>query len=182
MGGDRGRRSLWLGLVVATAAISVFAWTGRGGYGPLDVGSRAPHYAAISLGGDTVRLDDLRGEVVLVNVWATWCPPCVREMPSLQRLHDALAADGLRILAVNVDKPGFGADPRALAEAFVAEYGLTFEILLDPEYRIESIFQLAGLPMTFVIDRRGTIRRKVLGAREWDGPGAVSEIRALLEN
>jgi peroxiredoxin len=170
-----------LGLPAAVGLVALLALTVPGRFAPLDVGSRAPRYAAATLAGDTVRLEDLREEVVLVNVWATWCRPCVREMPALQRLHEAMASEGLRVVAVNVDNADFGADPPAMVRSFVSEHGLTFDILLDPANRIESVFQVAGLPMTFVIDRKGRIRQRVMGAREWDAPAMQAELRSLLE-
>jgi peroxiredoxin len=102
-------------------------------------------------------------------------------MPALQRLHEAMASEGLRVVAVNVDNADFGADPPAMVRSFVSEHGLTFDILLDPANRIESVFQVAGLPMTFVIDRKGRIRQRVMGAREWDAPAMQAELRSLLE-
>lgn len=179
---ERARWQWKLAALLGVGLFALFAWTSRDRYAPLDVGSRAPDYAAATLDGDTLHLKDLRGDVVLINVWATWCPPCLREMPALQRLHEALGADGLRVLAVNVDNASFGGDPTDLVRTFIDEFGLTFDILLDPEYAIESAFQVSGLPMTFVIDRRGRIREKTLGAREWDSAGAQARIRTLLEN
>ena len=178
-------RGSWQWKVAALAAAGVavlFVATGRNRYAPLDVGSRAPRYAAATLAGDSIRIDELEDRVVLVNVWATWCPPCVREMPALQRLHETLGPQGLRVLAVNVDNTAFAADPGALVRSFIQEFGLTFDVLLDPDNRIEAAFQVTGLPMTFVIDRRGRIRQRVMGAREWDAPAVQAEIRSLLEN
>jgi cytochrome c biogenesis protein CcmG, thiol:disulfide interchange protein DsbE len=168
----------------AAAVILVSAallWTLRGGFAPLDAGALAPEYAAVTLDGDSVRLSDLRGQVVLLNVWATWCTPCVREMPALQRLHEMLEPRGLAVVAVSVDAEGsaFGGDNDV--RSFVEEFGLTFTVLRDASGRIESAFGVPGLPMTFVIDRDGRIQRKVLGAREWDDPELASDIESLLD-
>jgi peroxiredoxin len=171
-----------LALLVGVGAFALFAWTGRTRFAPLDLGSRAPRYAAATMAGDSLHLDDLRGHVVLVNIWATWCPPCVREMPALQRLFEKYRERGLRVVAVNVDNAMFGADPVALVRAFVSQNRLTFDVVLDPENRIEAVFQVPALPMTFVIDERGRIRQKVLGGRDWDAEAMQVEIRALLEN
>jgi peroxiredoxin len=170
-------------LLLLTGLFALRAWEGRGGFGPLDSGSRAPDYAAPSLTGDTVRLSELRGRVVLLNVWATWCKPCVREMPALQRLYEALEPAGLSVVAVSVDNAALGLGSAADdVRAFVAEYGIGFTILLDPESAIENVFQVTGLPMTYVIRRDGRIHSKVLGPREWDDPGTQAEIRQLLES
>jgi peroxiredoxin len=182
----RGRQHLGkLGVVVAAAAMVAFIWSNRGDFTPLDIGSRAPDYTALTLAGDSVRLSSFAGDVVLLNIWATWCPPCVAEMPALQRLHEALGEHGLSIVAVSVDAPPslgtamgvFSGDVRAFAERF----GLTFTVLHDPGGRIQSRYQVNGLPTTFLIDREGRVRRKVMGAAEWDEPRFADEIRALLE-
>lgn len=166
-------------VALGLGALLVALWSQRGRYGPAEVGSRAPSYAAATLAGDTMRLDDLRGRVVLLNVWATWCTPCVEEMPALQRLHEQLDERGLSVVAVSVDAGPGGGDADVLS--FVDQFGLTFTVLRDASGRIEDAFGVAGLPTTFVIDRDGRIQRKVLGARDWDDPALASEIESLLE-
>lgn len=172
-------------LVLAVVALGSLIWANRASFTPLDVGSRAPDYAALSLDGDTVRLSSLEGDVVLLNVWATWCAPCVHEMPALQRLHEELASEGLRVVAVSVDAPpgvlGAFGQPGGNIREFRDRFALSFDILHDPSGRIQNRYQVNGLPTTFVIDRDGRIQRKVLGARDWDVPPLSDEIRALLE-
>jgi peroxiredoxin len=168
------------------ALLSALIWSNRDQFAPLDVGSRAPDYVARTLDGDTVSLSSFAGEVVVLNIWATWCRPCVVEMPALQRLHEELADDGLRVVAVSVDAaPGvvgsFG-EPGGDVRAFVESLGLTFTVLHDPSTRIESRYQVNGLPTTYVIDREGRIQRKVMGARDWDQPPLSDQIRQLLED
>jgi cytochrome c biogenesis protein CcmG, thiol:disulfide interchange protein DsbE len=171
-------------VVLAVTVLSALIWVNRARFTPLDVGSRAPDYAAYSLDGDTVHLSSYEGDVVLLNVWATWCAPCVYEMPALQRLHEELAHEGLRVVAVSVDAAagGFGVfgQPGGDVRAFRDRYELTFDILHDPSGRIQSRYQVSGLPTTFIIDRQGRIQRKVLGARDWDAPRFVDELRELL--
>ncbi|HEX6135059.1 MAG TPA: TlpA disulfide reductase family protein [Longimicrobiales bacterium] len=172
-------------LVAAIGLLAALIWVNRDRFTPLDVGSRAPDYRAFSLDGDTVSLSSFAGQVVLLNVWATWCRPCVIEMPALQRLHEELADDGLHVVAVSVDAPagvvGAFGEPGGDVRAFVERLGLTFTVLHDPSAGIETRYQVNGLPTTFVIDRDGRIRRKVLGAREWDQPALANEIRQLVE-
>jgi peroxiredoxin len=178
----RVRTGLTWGLIaVAIGGLIVFGWSRRGEYTPLDGGSEAPAYAAVSLAGDTVSLEGLRGRVVLLNVWATWCTPCIREMPALERLHRAHEAEGLSVVAVSVDAstPGLGA---ADVQRFVDDLGVSFTILLDPGGEIENKFRVSGLPMTYVIDREGRIRQRIVGAREWDEPEITAEIRKLLDS
>lgn len=178
----RFRTLLTWGLVaVASTLLLLFGWSSRGEYAPLDAGSRVPDYSAVTMTGDTVSLEDYRGRVVLLNVWATWCTPCVREMPALEQLHKAHEADGLSVVAVNVDAstPGLG---MADVQRFIDDVGVTFTILLDPGGEIENRFRVSGLPMTFLIDREGRLRQKIVGAREWNEPDITAQIRELLDS
>jgi len=171
-------------VVVIIAVLGGLIWANRGRFAPLDVGSRAPDYSAFTLDGDTVSLAAYHGDVTVLNIWATWCRPCVKEMPALERLHQQLGGAGLRIVAVSVDAPsgGFGAlgQPGGDVRAFTEQFGLTFDILHDPSGRIQSAYQVHGLPTTFIIDRAGRIHRKILGIREWDGPEYVDSLRTLM--
>jgi cytochrome c biogenesis protein CcmG/thiol:disulfide interchange protein DsbE len=143
---------------------------------PVGVNSRAPSFKAVDLAtGDSVSLATYRGQVVLLNVWATWCLPCRVEMPSIQRLHDALGKEGLRIVAVSIDETD-----SASVKMFQREYGLTFTMLQDRSRAIERIYQTTGVPESFVIDRDGRIVRKINGAHEWDSPADKEMFRRLL--
>jgi peroxiredoxin len=172
-------------IVALVTVLSGLIWSNRAQFAPLDVGSHAPDYRARSLDGDTVSLSRFAGDVVVLNIWATWCPPCVVEMPALQRLHEELAGEGLRVVAVSVDAPqgivGPFGEPGGNVREFAESLGLTFTVLHDPTGRIETRYQVNGLPTTFVIDRKGRIQSKVLGAREWDEPPLADQIRQLLE-
>jgi len=145
---------------------------------PVSVESEAPDFAAVDVvTRDTVRMEQYRGEVVLLNIWATWCGPCVAEMPSMQRLHDELGSEGLKVVAVSVDH---GESDEV--QQWIEERGLTFEILHDRAAEIERIYQTTGVPESFVIDREGVIVKKVIGAAEWDHPTQVALMRRLLGN
>ena len=141
---------------------------------PVTVGTRAPAFTAQTLDASpsTRTLASYRGDVVLLNVWATWCGPCRAEMPSLEALHRALGGRGLRIVAVSVDDAG---SENAIRE-FSRRYGLTFEILHDAPGAIQRAYQTTGVPETFVIGRDGVIRRKVIAAADWNS----ADNRALL--
>lgn len=156
----------------------------RDHFAPVGPGSVAPEFMAVDLEGREVSLSDLRGEVVLLNVWATWCPPCRDEMPSMQRLYEQLGPEGLRIVAVSIDAASGlldrGGRRGGNVRTFVREYGLTFDIWLDPKGEIQRTFQTTGVPESFVIDRRGLIVRKVAGASEWDAEAYVELFRRLL--
>jgi peroxiredoxin len=179
------KRIATVSIVALAGVLSALIWTQRDRFTPLDVGSSAPPYRAYSLAGDTVELASFAGDVVLLNVWATWCRPCVVEMPALQRLHEELHERGLRIVAVSVDAPlgivGSFGEPGGDVARFVADYGLTFTVLHDPSGRIQSRYQITGLPTTYIIDRDGRIQQKLLGARRWDEGPLADQIRKLVE-
>ncbi|HEX5520974.1 MAG TPA: redoxin domain-containing protein [Longimicrobiaceae bacterium] len=189
-GQSRARRSVrrqwWVvgGVLALLAGLVVAGWTVRDRFLPVEVGTAAPDLVAADLDGRPVSLAELRGEVVLLNVWATWCPPCREEMPSMQRLAEQLGPEGLRIVAVSIDaasgKRDAGGREGGDVRAFADEYGLTFDIWRDPEGRVQQIYRTTGVPESFVIDRRGMIVKKVIGATEWDSPANVELIRRLL--
>ncbi|MEN9934063.1 MAG: hypothetical protein RLZZ387_642 [Chloroflexota bacterium] len=112
----------------------------------------APDFTLAALDGSEVRLASLRGQVVLVNVWATWCPPCRAEMPAIQATYDEYRGQGFTVLAVN-----FKEDARTVA-AYLEEHRLTFPALLDVDGSVGSVYQARGLPSSFFVDRRGVIR------------------------
>jgi len=151
----------------------------------LEVGDAAPSFHGTDLRtGRPATLADYRGKVVLLNIWATWCPPCRVEMPSMQRLHQKLAGTDFRIVAVSVDGDAFHAedsqDPAGIM-SFATGMGLTFDILHDPSGAIRKSYQTTGVPESFVIDRDGVIVKKVIGAAEWDGPVNETILRRLLD-
>lgn len=135
---------------------------------PVTAGSRAPDFHATTVDGVPVTktLADYKGQIVLLNLWATYCVPCRTEMPSIQALHDRYGKRGLKIVAVSVDSPGF----EDAIRRFRDQYGLTFEILYDESGAIKTDYQTTGVPETFVIGRDGVIRKKVIAADNWDSP------------
>lgn len=143
---------------------------------PSNVGDTAPAYAAPSLSGDTVSLAQLRGSVVLLNVWATWCIPCRKEMPELQALHTENAARGLRILGVSVDEAGSD----EVIREFTGELGITYTILRDPSERVSNTFAIIGVPASYLIDRQGKIVWKHLGPFTRTDPGLTKALRSAL--
>jgi peroxiredoxin len=145
---------------------------------PVSVGSTAPPLEASTLVGAkrTKTLDDYKGKVVLLNVWATWCEPCKVEMPSIEKLHREFGPQGLAVIAVSVDDAGTEAHVRDFAK----ELGITFEILHDPANTVSRSYQITGYPETFVIARDGTIRKKIIGAADWSSEANRALIRELL--
>jgi peroxiredoxin len=127
-----------------------------------------------SLNDQSRELSDLRGQVVLLNFWATWCPPCVAEMPSLERLHRQFEERGLLVLGVSVDQ-----DATAY-ENFLTTYNITFPNYRDPEKRISTLYGTFMYPETYIIDREGRLVRKVIGPLDWDDPQVVDFLTRLL--
>jgi peroxiredoxin len=125
------------------------------------------------LGGGTFRLSEQRGKTVLVNFWASWCPPCLAEMPAMERLWRQLKDDSLVIVAVSLDP-----DP-SIVPAFIEDRGVTFPVGLDPNMAVASIYGVRALPATFVIDRRGGLTALALGPRAWDTRAAHALVEAL---
>lgn len=135
-------------------------------------GFAAPDFRLTLLGGGEIALSDLRGKVVIVNLWASWCPPCRAEMPALQEVYEANRDRGLEILAVNTTYQ----DSEAAAARFVQEYGLTFPVPLDQTGEVSRSYLLRALPTSFFIDRDGVIRSVVIG-----GPMSKTTIQTTVE-
>ncbi len=131
-------------------------------------------FTAPAPGGGQVRLASYRGKVVLLNFWATWCPPCLVEMPAMERLHGRLRDKGFVVLAISLD-----ADEGAVPP-FLKEHGFTFPVGLDSRQRLAALYGVRALPSTFLLDRKGRIVAQALGPREWDGPAALAVIDTLL--
>jgi len=182
-------RSPYFWVIVLVVSVVTYAYTARDRYRAAAIlaGSQAPDFTYPALSGGEVHLADLEDKVVLVNIWATWCEPCRDEMPSLQRLYDALKDEkGFEILAVSVDAPEGERDDSGnqggnLA-SFVHEYGLTFPILHDARGEIRQTYQTTGVPESFVIAKGGVIYKKWTGGTEWDLPVNQELIRRLLES
>lgn len=143
---------------------------------PVRPGSEAPNVIALNLAtGDSVELADYLGEVVLLNIWATWCAPCEQEMPAMQRLHEQLGPKGVKVVAVSVDV----SDSKEVIE-WVTERHLTFDVLHDRSGQIERLYQTTGWPESFVIDQQGIIVKKEIGPRAWDQPPNTAIFKRLL--
>lgn len=145
--------------------------------GPLDIGQPAPEVALTDLGGTTHRLSAYRGHGILLNFWATWCVPCRTEMPSMERASRTLKDTGLVVLAVNLEDAG----ARGAVEAFVKALGLSFPVLLDPHGESARAYRILGLPISFLVDRRGRLTGREIGPRDWSAGEARGKLEALLK-
>ncbi len=130
------------------------------------IGMPAPDFVLKDNKGQTWRLADLKGKVVFVNFWATWCPPCRAEMPSMQKLNQSLPADRFQMLTIlSNDKPEMG-------EKFVKLIDFTAPVLLDPENKAYKAYGLTGVPETYIVDKHGILREAIIGPMHWDSPEA----------
>ena len=138
------------------------------------VGEPAPAFVLPDLQGRMHGLSDLRGKVVVLNYWATWCPPCIEEMPSLEKLHQALVSKGLSVVAVSVD------ERFSDIEKFVDRWNLSFTILHDEGMKVSRSYQTFKYPETYIIDRSGRLKSKIVGARDWVSPTVIRDLVELL--
>ena len=169
-----------LARLVALGALTlggIGAWALTWRQAPVQIGGEAPSFHAASVDAPIVErsLADYKGAVVIVNIWATWCEPCLVEMPSLEALHRRYAKDGLKIVGVSVDAPGADEQIRAFRDRL----GLTFDILHDAA-DIRATYQTAGVPESFVIGRDGKLRRRVFSAENWDSDSNRKLVEQLL--
>lgn len=135
----------------------------------------APDFTLPDPGGRKVSIKDFRGKVVFLNFWASWCESCKDEMPSMERLYQEFKGKGLEVVALNVK------DKRQDALAFVRKLKLTYPVLMDPEGEVGLLYGAFGLPVTYLIDRKGIVLARLWGPADWYSPGARKLIGALVE-
>jgi cytochrome c biogenesis protein CcmG/thiol:disulfide interchange protein DsbE len=171
----RGQWMLVGGVVVALGGGAAFLTMSSSRPAFVGPGAAAPNFVAVTVNDSGVTapkgIDAYRGKPILLNIWATWCAPCREEMPRIEQLHRELADSGLVVIAISIDNPGM-AD--AIRE-FRKEMKLSFEILYDESGKIRDDYQTVGVPETFLIDRQGVVRRRLIGA-SW----TVNEQRPLI--
>jgi cytochrome c biogenesis protein CcmG, thiol:disulfide interchange protein DsbE len=166
-----------IGVVVAGLALGAAAITWVAPDSEVEINHPAPNFRAIDLATrDSASLEDYRGSVTLVNIWATWCLPCRDEMPSMQTLYDSLATRGFKIAAISIDE----GSPEEVT-AFAEKFGLTFDILHDRSGQVERLYQTTGVPESFLLDRRGILVKRVIGAHDWSSPANIGAVERLLE-
>lgn len=137
-------------------------------------GNRAPDFTLKDLSGSSVSLSSFRGKVVLINFWASWCPPCREEMPSLDRLYNAYKSKGLVVLAVATDKR------ISDVKSYMSKYPRDFLVLPDPDLKISRLYKVFSMPTTFLIAKDGGVIKRYLGEEEWDSPEIRKEIEKAL--
>jgi len=160
-------------LVLLQTKDSSFNLSGRPRLGK---GESAPNFTLPDLDAKMVSMADYKGKVILLNIWATWCPPCVEEMPSMEKLHQELKDEDFEILAVSIDTSG-----AKTVLPFMKKHKLSFPALTDTKGAITSLYQTTGVPESFIIDKDGIIVEKVIGPRDWVAPGAIRYFRNLIQ-
>jgi len=169
------KRRLLAVLALAIAAVVIYklaAPSYRQGE-PSIAGTRAPDFP-FELNGNAARLTDLRGKVVVLNFWATWCPPCVEETPSLNRLQQQIAAHGGMVLGISVD------DDPAAYDRFLRQQQVRFPTWRDPSRRISLRYGTSMYPESYILTREGYIAKKVVGPQRWDDPSMLAYLNQLL--
>ncbi|MBT3305794.1 MAG: TlpA family protein disulfide reductase [Alphaproteobacteria bacterium] len=140
---------------------------------PLFKPKPAPDFALENLDGEIIKMSDYRGKVVIVNFWATWCPPCRFEIPSMQRAWNIIRKEDIVMLAVHV-----GGNPDRVMQ-FAADFDVDFPVLMDRKSKVIKQWPVRGLPTTVIVDPKGTMVLQAIGSREWDDKALLDQIRKL---
>ncbi len=170
---------LWVAPLIVVLGFFAYYWLAQ----PLPdttaelprLGQPVADFSLPDLQGRIVSLSDLKGKVVFINVWATWCQPCVEEMPTIQRLHDQLQPRGLEVLTVSLDPLG-----AQIVTPFVKKYGLSFPVLLDAKSQLQKLYGTTGVPESFIIDKTGRLVEKIVGPRDWAHPNILTMFEQLM--
>lgn len=185
---DKGKYISYLAVAIAAVGIVMVLWLqifhrqasdngGESGVPPVSAGEVASPFTLRDLNGNAVSLKSLRGKVVFLNVWATWCGPCREEMPSIESLYnDFKHYPNFVILAVSQDT----GDPQEVA-AYIAQNGYHFDVLLDPTNMVGDAYNVSGVPETFIIDRNGRIVAHHMGAFNWSRADFRAALKELIE-
>jgi len=158
-------------LVAALLLLAILVSCNRGSH-PQRVGEAAPDFT-LQDSDQKVALNQFRGKVVVLNFWATWCPPCNEELPSLMSLQEHTRAKGIVVLGISID-----VDADAY-HRFVKQRSVNFLTVRDPEQKISDLYGTHGWPETYIIDRQGVVRRKVIGPINWNSPDVAEFLNKL---
>lgn len=159
--------------VIAVGAAAFFV-AHRAPQGAVEIGQSAPDFTIPAFPSGEVNLRErLRNRVVLVNFWATWCPPCVEESPSLEKFAEQMRDQGVEVIAVSVDQ-----DPVVLQQ-FIDRFGLTYTIGRDPNQALAHRYGTFQYPETYIVDRDGRVAEKIVGAIDWQDPRIISFVESL---
>ncbi|MFZ5875082.1 MAG: TlpA disulfide reductase family protein [Nitrospirota bacterium] len=163
--------------LIGFTAISVFvaalAWGSIGH--AATVGEEAPGFSLPTLSGETVTLDGLKGKVLLLNFWASWCTPCQEELPEFQKFHQKYHDRGFSVVGINIDKK------QANAAKYVERFGLSFPVVLDPDSETIRSYRGRSMPISYLVDRHGVIRQVFFGFNPKKLPGMETAIKETLD-
>lgn len=148
----------------------------KAGISPIKEKIALTDFTLPALSGEKLTLSAYKGKVVFLNFWATWCPPCRAEMPSMERLYAKMKDKGFEILAVNLQE-----EPKVVKE-FLTKNKLTFPVVLDANGKIGSVYGVRGIPTTYLIDKEGFIVGGMVGGKEWDTPEVEAALKAIAGN
>lgn len=181
MGGRAFLRCLSVILILLVS----FSFTAEGGEGdffskmrinPIKSNKKAPDFSLTDLNGRGVEIKQFKGKVIFLNFWATWCGPCKEEMPSLEVLHRQFKEKNFVLLTISVDYEGIKP-----VQEFINKHQYTFPVLLDPKGETLDLFEVKGIPTTFLIDKKGKMVGKAIGPRDWKSVEVVSLLNFLIE-
>jgi cytochrome c biogenesis protein CcmG/thiol:disulfide interchange protein DsbE len=163
-------------IAVATAAFLASLWPVFEGSSTsvVQIGDEAPEFSLMAENGQPIQLKDFRGKFVILNFWATWCPPCVEEMPSLERFNDQFSRRGVVVLGVSVD------EDRNAYQQFLRKAGVQFLTVRDPERKVSRLYGTFKYPETYFINREGKVVQKVIGPANWTDPQMIEYMNQLI--
>ncbi|MGH9454288.1 MAG: TlpA family protein disulfide reductase, partial [Terriglobia bacterium] len=161
------QRAIWIVSILCAAAFGAFLGLRNRPGRALKIGSQVPALAVPVLPAGTVSLRDGHHDILVLNFWATWCPPCVMEAPSLEKFAERVKPMGVRVLGISVDQDG------AALSNFVAVRHITYPIARDPNQYLSGRFGTHIFPETYIFDRNGRLAEKVIGAIDWDDPRMI---------
>jgi len=165
-------------VILLVAAILYTVGRKRDKYYLVTEGVATPQFTLPNLYGETITLTEQRGKVLLINLWATWCPACIEEMPSMERLYQDYKGNGTRfdMLAINIDSTN-----TVQLKEFARKMNITFPILYDKSQQVPYMFKSIGIPESYIVDKKGMIRKKIIGGYDWDRPDTRQLIEELLK-
>ncbi|BCG48593.1 Thiol:disulfide oxidoreductase related to ResA [Citrifermentans bremense] len=166
------KRIFWVLLLVIAVAVSGCSKKEV----PAQEGAAAPDFTLQDLSGKQVQLSSLKGKVVLVNFWATWCPPCREEIPSMVKLNQVMQGKNFQMLAISVDEGG-----KQAVQEFFRQNGVSLPALFDTDGSVSRRYGTTGVPETFIVDGKGIIRKKVIGGVDWSAPEVLQYLEGLMQ-